>query len=495
MDTNSPSDRPRRSRARIAGYVLVAAVATASVAAVYWRVHSAHAAAPSAEATGDFAGPAGFAGLIRKVSPAVVRITMSEVVKTSMDMPDELKNTPLGRLFEQFGGPEQARRVNGLGSGFIIDPSGYIVTNDHVAGKAQSLKVTLADGRQFKARLLGEDRLTDIALLKIDGGGKLPFVSFGESNDVHVGDWVVAMGNPYGLGGTATAGIVSARGRDLGSGPYDDFIQTDASINPGNSGGPLFDLSGHVVGVNSVIFTPNGGNVGIGFAISGDIASKVAHQLQTRGHVERGWLGVSVQSITPELAQVLGLAGPKGALVTEVRPGSPAAKSGLSVGDVIVRLGSKSVDTPHDLATMTADAVPGSTVEIWINRGGQTRELHAQIGQMRNKAEAPAAAAGKAEPAMLGMSVASLDKATREELGIVPGIHGVVVATVAPTGIAADHGVKPGDVIVAVNRTPVASPAEAKKALRQASSAHGGMAVLQIMRDANNLFIALPVTA
>jgi serine protease Do len=492
MDITSPSERPRRERVRLVGIVLASVVAATAVTSGYWRMHDARAAGQPAAVQAHVAVPAGFADLIKKVSPAVVRITISGVVKTGADVPPELKGTPFEQFFQQFGGQERSQRVRGLGSGFIIDPSGYIVTNDHVAGKAQSVKVTLADGREFTAKVVGDDPKTDLALVKIESDQPLPFVSFGNSSEAQVGNWVVALGNPFGLGGTATAGIVSARGRDLGSGPYDDFIQTDASINPGNSGGPLFDASGQVVGVNSVIYTPNGGNVGIGFAISSDLASKVVDELKAHGHIDRGWLGVSMQRITPELAQGLGLKDSKGALITEVEPNSPAAKAGLSVGDVVVGFRGQTINGPHDLAGLAADTASGTSVTVRVVRGGQTKDVQAQIGKVQQTADARDATEAQASPAVLGMSFVPLDQDVRRELGIGQDVRGVVVAAVDQTGVAADHGIQPGDVIVAVDRKPVSSPADARKAFRQAQTAHRGVAVLQVMRDSNILFIALP---
>jgi serine protease Do len=338
---------------------------------------------PSQAASGPISVPVAssqmsFAPLVSKVKPAVVQITsLSGGQAVRQDIP-ELEG-PFGdmlrRYYEQQGRTFSTPQQRALGSGFIVDPAGYIVTNNHVIDGAREVSVTLSDGTEHRARVIGRDDKTDVALIKIDAGHDLPFVAFGNSDEAHEGDWVLAVGNPYGLGGTVTAGIISAHGRNINEGPYDDFLQIDAPINPGNSGGPLFNQSGQVVGIDTAIYSPSGGSVGIGFAVPSNVAKSVVAQLRKNGSVTRGWLGVSMQSLTPSLAKAVGLTEAKGVLVDEVTPDSPAAVAGLRQGDVITAYNGRSIQDGRDLALAVADTPAGERASLSIWRDARTASL------------------------------------------------------------------------------------------------------------------------
>jgi serine protease Do len=344
----------------------------------------------------DAVAPASFAGIIEAVEPGVVNVSvrgqrMSNVRAMQPELPFEAlpPGSPFEDFLRRFFGDRAVRSdpeadpegvpFRGMGTGFIIDPEGLVVTNYHVIDSADEIIVRLHDGSEHKATLRGHDPKTDLALLDIEGDD-FPYLLFGDSDAARVGDWVIAVGNPFGLGGSATAGIISARGRDIQSGPYDDFLQIDAPINQGNSGGPLFDLSGKVVGVNTAIFSPNGGNVGIGFAIPASLAEKIIDELRENGRIERGWLGVSVQSLDADIAAGLGLAGPEGALVASVVPGGPAERAGLQAGDVIVAIDGEPVADVRDLVARIGDADPASSIELDVWRRGERQTLDATLG-------------------------------------------------------------------------------------------------------------------
>ena len=342
----------------------------------------------------------GFAPLVSKVKPAVVQIAVTSVAKDrEVDADDEdsqqQRELPpeIQRFFRQFGNGQgqmrmqrpQSQEEHAQGSGFIIDPAGYIVTNNHVVDGARDVDVTLTDGTKYTAKVIGHDAKTDLALVKIDAGHELPYVAFGDSNTAHEGDWVIAVGNPYGLGGTVTAGIVSAHGRDIHAGPYDDFLQIDAPINPGNSGGPLFNQSGQVVGIDSAIYSPNGGSVGIGFAIPSNVAKQVVAQLREHGTVARGWLGVSMQPMTPALAKAAGLKSEHGVMVDSVVDDSPAAHAGVQQGDVITAFNGKQVTDARDLAVDVAGTTSGAKAGMTVWRDGASRSLNVTIGNEPKK--------------------------------------------------------------------------------------------------------------
>jgi serine protease Do len=443
-------------------------------------------------------GPQGFGDLAARVAPAVVRVTVTsqQEAATPAEIPPELRGTPFEQFFRRFEGqmprgqqraPQgapQGRARMGQGSGFVIDPAGYIVTNNHVVGDAGSVKIELADGREFEGRVVGRDQQTDLALLKVEAGGPLPSLTWGNSDQLRVGDWVVAMGNPFGLGGSVTAGIVSARGRQIGAGPYDDFIQTDAPINPGNSGGPLFNANGEVVGINTAIYAPGGGNVGIGFAVPSRMAQHVITDLQQDGRVDRGWLGVSMQPIDAELAAALRLPNQHGALVAGVEPGSPAARAGLRAGDVVVGVGEREVTTPRDLAVAVAELAPDSQATLALLRDGERVEQAVTLGQ-REAPQQQASAGGPeaGRQASLGLRLA-------------PGKGrdgGVQVAGVEPGSVAASRGMRPGDVILRAGGRDVASPRDVSEAVAAARREGRPAIALQIDREGGRAFVALPL--
>ncbi|MCW5774812.1 MAG: DegQ family serine endoprotease, partial [Rhodospirillaceae bacterium] len=450
---------------------------------------------PLASARG---APDGFADLAAKVSPAVVNISTvgKRVVNRGFGadstMPDVPKDSPfyeLFRRFEQNMGP-RTERMRALGSGFIIDPAGYVVTNNHVIKGAETVTVILQDGRKFPAKVIGADSKTDVALLKIQGDGKLPAVSFGDSDKARVGDWVMAVGNPFGLGGTVTAGIISARNRDLHSGPYDDYMQVDAAINKGNSGGPLFDMNGNVIGINTAIYSPNGGSVGIGFAIPASVAAPVIAQLREKGHIDRGWLGVSVQPVTEDLAKALGLDQAKGGLIAQVLKDSPAAKAGLKAGDVIRSVNGKTLEHSRDLPRIVAAIRKGETATFGVWRDGKSLTVEATIGGMPNEAAARSDEDATTGKGVYGVALAPLTPEQREAYSVPAGVHGVLILRVQDGSPAAEKGLKAGDVILRVGNHPVTSPAEAIAELNKAKAANTP-AMLLILRNGERMFVAV----
>lgn len=455
------------------------------------------------------ATPESFADLVEQVNPAVVQVVVKKQVTASADgMPQGLpEGFPEGQFrdfFERFfrdqiPGPAQPHgEMGALGSGFVIDPSGIVVTNNHVISDASEISVRTKDGEEFAAELVGADDKTDLAVLRVDAKKPLTAVSWGNSDKIRVGDWVVAVGNPFGLGGTVTAGIVSARGREIGAGPYDDFIQIDAPINTGNSGGPLFNVDGAVVGVNTAIYSPNGGSIGIGFAIPSDMAERVVAQLRETGSVERGWLGVMIQPVTPEIAESLGLDKAAGALVTEVTPDSPAAKAGVRQGDVILSYDGKDISTLRDLTRAVADTAVDTKVSINLVRNHANKTVSAKIGAQDTKpvvaAKAdrtgPGATSGTAL-ARLGLTVAPLDSKVRAQLGIGADTRGVVIADVAEDKNAAEKGLRPGDIITSVNQKDVNTPGDVAAAVEEAAKAKRKAVLLMVERDGQQRFVAV----
>jgi serine protease Do len=442
--------------------------------------------------------------LVQRAQPAVVNISAqlsSDAAAGADRSADEGQGSSspfdefLHKFFENRGVPNSGREVMALGSGFIIDAGGLIVTNNHVVGNAEKITVILQDNSRHPGKVIGRDEKTDLALLKIDAGSKLPFVTWGDSDKSRVGDWVVAVGNPFGLGGTVTAGIISALGRNINEGPYDDFIQIDAPINRGNSGGPTFNLNGEVIGINTAIYSPSGGSVGIGFALPSSTAKNIVQQLRENGHVTRGWLGVAIQSITPSIAKSLGMDPDRsvGALVASVTPNSPAAKAGIKPGDVILSAQGQPIKTVHDLPRLVAKAPIGQKFDLRVQRNGKETALSATIAELQENQQ-QAAATSNARPektASLGLQLSSIDQRMRQQFRIPKEVEGVVVTDVAADSPAAALGIEPGDVIESVEQQPVKSPQEASQALQHAASK--GNILLLLNRHGTSQFVGMSI--
>tara|TARA_R100000005_G_scaffold91715_1_gene64353 strand:+ start:9155 stop:10666 length:1512 start_codon:yes stop_codon:yes gene_type:complete len=449
--------------------------------------------------------PDSFADLVEKLSPAVVNISTTQTVKTPQG--GLFPNLPEGHPFEDFfkefgnrgqGGQERERKATSLGSGFVIDANdGYVITNNHVIDGAEEIKVIFKDGESLAATLVGTDPKTDIAVLKIDPEKRdLVDVKWGDSDNARVGDWVLAIGNPYGLGGTVTAGIVSARGRDIRSGPYDDYIQTDASINKGNSGGPLFNMDGEVIGINTAIFSQSGGSIGIGFSVPSELAIPVVEQLIEFGKTSRGWLGVVIQPVTEEIAEGLDLKNTDGVLVAGVPEDGPAFKSGIKAGDVILKFNGEKVSEPRELSRLVAESKVGSevTVELW--RSGKAVESKVVLGELE-KAETAMAEGSSSEPVagksldVLGMQLSPINDAAREQFGISEDVKGVLVTDVQQNSEAAEKGIRPGDVITEAQLEPVTTPDQIKGRLAEIEKSDKKSVLLLLKRGDNSRFIAL----
>ena len=470
------------------------------------------AAAPRAGA------PMSFADLAAKLQPAVVNISTTSRVPVAQNSGNPFAGTPFGDLFGQFGqrgdqgngGRPATREATSLGSGFIISADGYVVTNNHVisggpeqAGKnaptVDSITVTLPDRKEYKARLIGRDVVSDLALLKIDATN-LPFVNFGDSTSARVGDWVVAIGNPFGLGGTVTAGIVSALHRNIGlGGAYDRYIQTDASINQGNSGGPMFDLQGNVIGINTAIFSPTGGNVGIGFAIPAEQAKPVIETLRRGGKIKRGYLGVGIQPMTDDIAAGLGLPKNVGEIVARVEPGEAAARAGIRQGDVIVAINGKAVTPDNTLSYIVANTPVGSRVPVELIRAGKRQSLTAVVGERPPEDQLAAAAGGDSDDGdgvpsqgaqstrdSIGLGLQALTPEIGRQLGVPATVKGLVVSSVDSSSDAASEGIQRGDVIVSINQRQTLTVADATAAINAAKAAGRGTVLLFVQRGAGS---------
>ena len=451
--------------------------------------------------------PVGFADIVEKVKPAVISVRVKvgrEATAGNVDMPFP-PGSPFERFFRRFGeenggqglpnmgprngAPRGRNMITGQGSGFIISSDGYAVTNNHVVEKAETVQVVTDDGKTHDAKVIGTDPRTDLALIKIDGHN-FPFVKLGDKQ-ARIGDWVLAVGNPFGLGGTVTAGIVSARGRDIGAGPYDDFLQIDAPVNKGNSGGPTFDINGNVIGVNTAIYSPSGGSVGIAFAIPADTVRTVIAQLKDHGSVTRGWIGVQIQPVTPEIADSLGLKKVTGALVAEPQSGGPAASAGIKSGDVITSVNGDEIEGARELAKKIGGMAPGASVKLGIYTGGAEKTINVKLGELPDTKEASLNNRDRdnsgADVGRLGLTVAPASTVSGA------GSQGVVITAVDPDSTAASKGLKTGDVILDVGGKAVSNPSEVRKALAEARDGNKSNILMRLKSGDSTRFIALPV--
>ena len=437
---------------------------------------------------------AGFADLVAKVRPAVVNISTTAAVHANQVQQLD-PNGPFGEMLRQFFGPNanqlwrsQQTPAHALGSGFVIDPAGYIVTNNHVIDDAVGIKIIFTDGATLPAKVVGRDQKTDLALLKVDADKPLPYVAFGDSNNERIGDWVVAVGNPYGLGGSVSAGVVSGKDRDINAGAYDDFFQIDAPINPGNSGGPLFDQSGHVIGIDTAIYSPSGGSIGIGFAIPSNEAHYVIDQLREHGHVTRGWLGVQMQPVTSGLANALGMTKARGALVDVVTPNSPAERAGLKQGDVITLFRGQPIATPRELAVAVANSAAGKSVPVTVRRDGHDKALDVTIGT--EPTQGAEMASSSPSTGRLGLELAPLSAYGRTQVG---AQGGAVVASVAPGSPADRSGIQPGDVILEVGTHKVNSLDDTASSIRAAESSVKHGVLLLVRRGEATAYVPIEI--
>lgn len=450
--------------------------------------------------------PDSFADLAERLSPAVVNISTTQIVKNERgggNFPQFPPGHPFEDFFKDFGGKDKKgkkeRKATSLGSGFVIDAdAGHVVTNNHVIDGADEIFVVFQDGEKLSAELVGTDPKTDLAVLKINAKEKdLKEVPWGNSNKSRVGDWVMAIGNPFGLGGTVTAGIISARGRDIRSGPYDDYIQTDASINKGNSGGPLFNMDGQVIGINTAIFSQSGGSIGIGFAVPSTLAKNVVGQLIKYGQTRRGWLGVVIQNVTEELSEGLGLDNTDGVLVAGVEETGPAAKSGIKAGDVILEFNGEDVSETRELSRLVAESDVGAEVELELWRNGKRITKTVELGELEKAETQLASARSDAKPSkatiseVMGMRLATVTPKIRQQLKLSEEVEGVVVVAVEDGSEASEKDIRPGDQILEVQLKPVASVSEVKKSLDQALETERKSVLMLIKRGLSSRFVAL----
>lgn len=489
---------PRAARRAVFALALGAALAVAAPPAPVLAQNNVQNGAP------------GFGELAEAKLPAVVNISTTQSVDDEPllpglpeipGFPEMPEGTPFDEFFrEYFGDPEGVppRSMTALGSGFIIDPEGYVVTNNHVIAGADEITVILQDDTRLPAELIGHDERTDLALLKVEPADPLPALEWGDSAAARVGEWVVAIGNPFGLGGSVTAGIISAKTRNINAGPYDDFIQTDAAINRGNSGGPLFNTDGEVIGVNTAIFSPSGGSVGIGFAVPSSLAREVIADLRDDGEVERGWLGVTVQPVTDEIAEALGLESGGGALVASVTEDSPAAEAGVLAGDVILRLDDRPIEDGRALARAVADAPVDSEATLTLWREGEEMEVDVVIALLGEEEAEAVAEAAPAPPlpdttSTLGMALAELTPELRARFSLAEEAEGVVVTDVTPGSPAMEGDIRPGDLVTRVDQETVETPETVTDAVEAARDAGRGTILLLRERAGAAAFVALPL--
>jgi serine protease Do len=517
-----PSYRaPRRSLFSARKFALMASVVAGLGVAAYglspaphsFDMFSTPAHAQVDKQVKQVAQPTGFADIVERVKPSVisVRVNIAEKVakddsanKSDDDSPFQ-PGSPMERFFKRFGGPDGMPpgmrgprggrgAVTGQGSGFFISPDGYAVTNNHVVDGADKVEVTADDGKIYKAKVIGTDARTDVALIKVEGGSNFPFAKLSDGKP-RIGDWVLAVGNPFGLGGTVTAGIVSASGRDIGNGPYDDFIQIDAPVNKGNSGGPAFDTSGEVMGVNTAIYSPSGGSVGIAFAIPASTVKTVIAQLKDKGSVSRGWIGVQIQPVTSEIADSLGLKKAEGALVAEPQANGPAAKAGIESGDVITSVNGETVKDARELARTIGALAPGAAVKLNVLHKGQDKVVNLTLGQLPNSIEAKADTdnSDKLTPKRgtdvpkLGLTLAPADSVAGA------GKDGVVVTEVDPKSAAAERGFKEGDVILEVAGKSVTNAGDVRQAIDAARSDNKNSVLMRVKSGGSSRFVAVPL--
>jgi serine protease Do len=505
-DNHAPKSRGVLSARRVAllATTIAGLGAAAFVAAPDFNLSASYPTAHAQNLTEQahkLSAPVGFADIVAKVKPAVisVRVRIDGDKDTSGSATNNQIPPGLRDFFRRFGMPDMPNGpqgghgggvIMGQGSGFFISADGYAVTNNHVVEKADNVKVITDDGKTHTAKVIGTDPRTDLALIKVDGG-PFPYVKLAD-NTPRIGDWVLAVGNPFGLGGTVTAGIVSARGRDIGASPYDDFIQIDAPVNKGNSGGPAFDTDGNVIGVNTAIYSPSGGSVGIAFAIPADTVKTVVAQLKEHGHVTRGWIGVQIQTVTPDIADSLGLKKAEGALVAEPQANSPAAKAGIKAGDVITMVDGKPVKDSRDLAKTIGAMAPGTKVGLTVIQNGSEKSISLTLGQLPNEKEAKNTSNddnsnAAADIGKLGLTLAP---ATRVQGA---GDHGVVVTGVDTSGVAAEHGFSTGDVILEVSGKTVSTPGDVRNAIGVAHKDGRKNVLMRVKSGDNTRFVALPI--
>jgi len=495
----NPRDRAGNAPRRASKLALMSAAAAFALGAALGPapLTPAYAEAPLSGSVAAV-GPASFADVVERVKPAVVAIKVKAVEDSQggiFEMPDMSPDDPMYRFFKRFGdgnGRPQKHMTMSQGSGFIISADGYVVTNNHVVEHANEVEVALDGGKTLPAKVVGTDKRTDLALLKINDGQKLPYVEWGSAAP-RVGDWVIAVGNPFGLGGSVTAGIVSARGRDIGAGPYDDFLQIDAPVNRGNSGGPAFDSRGNVIGVNTAIYSPSGGSIGIGFAIPAEVAKDVVAALKEKGSVSRGWIGVKIQNVTQEIADSMGLKSTKGALIAQPQRGAPAEEAGLKAGDVIVAVNGDKIDTSRDLARRIAALGPGKTVDITYLRAGAEKTVKLKLGTLPEEREARAGDDGFSGRGT-DLSGLGLDVAPAAEVRGA-GREGLMVTDLDPSGAAAQKGLRRGDVILEAGGQPVSSRRELASAIDAARKEGRRSVLLRVKSDDGAKFIAVPVAA